>query len=128
MHLVIIGNQYISYLSIAVLTIIKMDVNENDPLLIFLRSHHQCIKGSVDEFYVWLVKYENIESMMALKEAVSDDDYLNDTMRIGDRSYGVKGFKLSTFKRVVQDYVEEDNGDTNKKRAVQQVCLYCVHI
>jgi len=103
-------------------------LNENDPLLVFLRSQKQCIKGSVDEFYLWLVKYENIESMMALKEAVSDDDYLNDTMRIGDRSYGVKGFKLSTFKRVVLDYVEEDNGDTSKKKAVHQVCLYCVHI
>jgi len=80
------------------------ELNENDPLLIFLRSQHQCIKGSVDEFYTWLVKYENIESMMALKEAVSDDDYLNDTMRIGDKSYGVKGFKLKSFRCAILEH------------------------
>jgi len=85
-------------------TLSSFELNENDPLLIFLRSQEACIKGSVDEFFTWLVKYENIESMMALKEAVSDDDYLNDTMRIGDRSYGVKGFKLKSFRYAILEY------------------------
>ena len=82
----------------------SFELNENDPLLIFLRSQESCIKGSVVEFYTWLVKYENIESMMALKEAVSDDDYLSDTMRIGERSYGVKGFKLKSFRCAILEH------------------------
>jgi len=86
------------------MTLSTFELDENDPLLIFLRSQQSCIKGNVDEFYIWLVKYENIESMMALKEAVSDDDYLNDTMRIGDRSYGVKGFKLKAFRCAILEY------------------------
>ena len=94
-----------------------LELNENDPLLIFLRSQHQCIKGSVDEFYVWLVKYENIDFMMALKEAVSDDDYLNDTMRIGDRSYGVKGFKLKSFRCAILEYEDTKPAQESKASA-----------
>ena len=44
-------------------------LNENDPLLIFLRSQESYIKGSLDKFYTWLVS-EDIDSMAALKEAV----------------------------------------------------------
>jgi len=43
-----------------------VDKNENDPLLNFLRSQHTCIKGSVEEFYTWLVESEDIDSMTAL--------------------------------------------------------------
>jgi len=85
-------------------------LNENDPLLIFLRSQESCIKGSVDEFYTWLVNSEDIDSMVALKEAVCEDDYLNDKMKRGCDGSGLKGFKLSTFKRVVLEY--EDNHTT----------------
>ena len=107
--------------------------NENGPLLVFLRSQHECIRGNVDEFYTWLVKSEYIDSMTTLKKAVSEDDYLNNNMKSGCGGAGVNSFKLSTFKRVVQEYVEEDNGDTNNEkrvispsRSVQQVCLYCM--
>jgi len=86
------------------------ELNENDPLLIFLRSQHQCIKGSVDEFYTWLVNSEDIDSMVALKEAVCEDDYLNNKVKRGCGGSGLKGFKLSTFKRVVLEY--EDNHTT----------------
>jgi len=79
-------------------------LNENDPLLVFLRAQHQCMKGSVDEFYIWLVKSEDIDSMSALKEAVSDDDYLNDSMKVGNGSSGLKGFKRKTFQRAVLEY------------------------
>ena len=104
-------------------------LNENDPLLVFLRSQHQCIRGNVVEFYIWLVKSEYIDSMTTLKEAVSEDDYLNNEMKVGNGSSGLQSFKRKAFQRAVQEYVEEDNGDTNnEKRAVQQVCLYCVHI
>ena len=108
-------------------------LNENDPLHVFLRSQHECIRGNVDEFYTWLVKSEYIDSMTTLKEAVSKDDYLNNNMKRGCGGSGLKAFQLSTFKQVVQEYVEEDNGDTNNEkrvispsRSVQQVCLYCM--
>ena len=86
------------------------ELNENDPLLIFLRSQASCIKGSVDEFYTWLVNSEDIDSMLALNEAVSEDDYLNNKLKRGCGGSGLKGFKLSTFKRVVLEY--EDNHAT----------------
>ena len=91
------------------------ELNENDPLLVFLRSQHQCIKGSVDEFYTWLVNSEDIDSMMALKEAVSDDDYLNNKMKRGCGGSGLKGFKLSTFKRVVLEYEDTTTDDDLSK-------------
>lgn len=83
----------------------NLTLNENDPLLVFLRSQHQCIKGDVGQFYVWLVKSEDIDSMTALKEAVSDEDYLNDNMKVGNGSSGLKGFKRKAFQRAVNDYV-----------------------
>jgi len=84
-------------------------LNENDPLLIFLRSQHACIRGSVDDFYTWLVKSEYIDSMTALKEAVCDDDYYNDTMKVGSGSSGVKVFKRKVFKRALSEYEENGN-------------------
>ena len=88
-----------------------VDKNENGPLLIFLRSQHACIKGSVDEFYTWLVKSEDIDSMLALKEAVSEEEYLNNNMKKGSGSSGVKGFKLKPFQRAVREYFY-DKSDT----------------
>lgn len=85
----------------------SFSLNENDPLLIFLRSQHQCIKGSVEEFYIWLVKSEDIDSIAALKEAVSDDEYLEDSMKVGCGSSGLKGFKRKAFQRAVWEYREE---------------------
>ena len=80
-------------------------LDENDPLLIFLRSQESCIKGSVDEFYTWLVKSEDIDSMLALKEAVSEDDYLLNDMKVGDGGgSGVKGFKRKVFLRAISEY------------------------
>ena len=90
-------------------TLSTFDMNENDPLLIFLRSQHKCIRGSVDEFYSWLVKSEFIDSMTALKEAVCDDDYYNDTMKVGSGSSGIKVFKRKVFKRALSEY--EGNGN-----------------
>jgi len=84
-------------------------LNEDDPLLIFLRSQESCIKGSVDEFYTWLVKSEDIDSMIALKEAVSEDDYLND-MKVGDGGgSGIKGFKRKVFLRAISEYFNESD-------------------
>jgi len=82
------------------------DGPDDDPLLIFLRSQESCIKGSVDEFYYWLIKSEDIDSMAALKEAVSDDVYLNEKMKKRDGSSGVKGFKLKPFQRAVLEYTK----------------------
>jgi len=84
-------------------------LNENDPLLIFLRSQESCIKGSVDEFYTWLVKSEDIDSMLALKEAVNEDDYLND-MKVGDGGgSGIKGFKRKAFLRAISEYFDDES-------------------
>jgi len=80
------------------------DLIVNDPLLIFLQSQHQCIKGSVDEFYTWLVKSEDIDSMIALQEAVNEDEYLNTKIKNGNGSSGLKGFKIPPFKRAVLAY------------------------
>ena len=80
----------------------EITLNENDPLLIFLRSQESCIKGCVDEFYTWLVTSEDIDSMELLTEAVNDDGYLNEKMKVGDgRDFGVRGFKVLPFKRAV---------------------------
>ena len=67
---------------------------ENDPLLQFLRSQASCIKGNVDEFFTWLVKSEDVDTIAALKEAVSDEEYLSDTMKNGNGTVGLKGFKV----------------------------------
>ena len=97
-------------------------LNENDPLLIFLRSQASCIKGSVDEFYTWLVKSEDIDSMLALKEAITEDDYLND-MKVGDGGgSGVKGFKRKAFLRAISEYFndESDTKPTENHQSLPQ--------
>jgi len=86
-----------------------IDVNEYDPLLMFLRSQASCIKGSVDEFYSWLVKSEDIDSMIALKEAVNEDEYLSTKLKKGNGSSGLKGFKVPPFKRAVLEYFNDES-------------------
>ena len=99
-------------------------LNENDPLLIFLRSQQSCIKGSVDEFYTWLVNSEDIDSMTALKDAVTEDDYLND-MKVGDGGgSGIKGFKRKTFLRAISEYFD-DKSDTKSTAEVHQSLPQC---
>eukprot|EP00577_Skeletonema_sp_RCC1716_P004235 CAMPEP_0113406952 /NCGR_PEP_ID=MMETSP0013_2-20120614/19790_1 /TAXON_ID=2843 ORGANISM="Skeletonema costatum, Strain 1716" /NCGR_SAMPLE_ID=MMETSP0013_2 /ASSEMBLY_ACC=CAM_ASM_000158 /LENGTH=1333 /DNA_ID=CAMNT_0000292841 /DNA_START=71 /DNA_END=4069 /DNA_ORIENTATION=- /assembly_acc=CAM_ASM_000158 len=78
----------------------------NDQLLTFLKSQQQCIKGSVEDFCNWLVKSEDIDSIAALKEAVVDEEYLNETIKVGNGESGVKGFKRKVFQRAVLDYQE----------------------
>jgi len=90
-------------------------VDANDPLFIFLRSQDQCIKGSVDEFYTWLVTSEDIDSIMALKEAVCDDNYLNKTMRVGDGNSGLKGFKREVFKLAVSEYEDSKSSEVDAR-------------
>ena len=86
----------------------EFTLNENDPLLIFLRSQQSCIKGSVDEFYTWLIKSEDVDSMLALKEAVCENDYLYGKIKNGDGRSGLKGFKLPAFKRSVLEYEDTE--------------------
>ena len=95
-------------------------LNEYDPLLVFLRSQHQCIKGSVDEFYIWLVKSEDIDSILALKEAVSDEDYLNDTMKVGNGTSGVKGFKRKAFQRAVSECEDTKPAENTHSHSLSQ--------
>ena len=47
--------------------------------------------------------------MTALKEAVCDDDYYNDTMKVGSGSSGIKVFKRKVFKRALSEYEENGN-------------------
>jgi len=103
------------------------DLIENDPLLIFLQSQHQCIKGSVDEFYTWLVKSEDIDSMIALQEAVNEDEYLNTKIKNGNGSSGLKGFKVPPFKRAVLAYdntkvIEDDKEKLTREPPDELVC------
>ena len=99
-------------------------LDENDPLLIFLRSQESCIKGSVDEFYTWLVKSEDIDSMKALKEAVNEDEYLND-MKVGDGGgSGIKGFKRKAFLRAISEYFN-DKSNTKSTVEVHQSLPQC---
>jgi hypothetical protein len=86
-------------------TISNSTLNENDPLLMFLRTQQSCIKGNIEEFYTWLVN-EDIDCMLALKEAVADDEYLDDSMKKGCGSSGIKGFKRKVFQRAVLEYKE----------------------
>jgi hypothetical protein len=44
--------------------------------------------------------------MEALKEAIGDEDYLAETLKVGNGSVGVKGFKRKAFQRAVLDYQE----------------------
>jgi len=101
----------------------SFDMNENDPLLLFLKSQHTCITGNVDEFYTWLVKSEDIGSMAALKEAVSDDVYLNEKMKKRDGSSGVKGFKLKPFQRAVLDYEGTASKDASSSPSLPEEYL-----
>ena len=89
---------------------------ENDSLLLFLQSQHESIKGSVDEFYKWL-KSEDIDSMVALQEAVCDEDYLNNTMKVGNGTSGLKGFKRKVFQRAVKEYAD---ATTNSGHSLSQ--------
>jgi len=94
----------------------EFSLDDNDPLLIFLRSQHQCIRGNVDELYTWLVKSEYIGSMSALKEAVCDDVYYNDTMKVGSGRSGIKVFKRREFQRAVLEYEVLDNDQSLSQR------------
>ena len=69
-------------------------------LLDFLHDQETCIKGDVNDFFKWLVS-EDIDSMHALKEAVSDEDYLCVCLQVGNGAVGLKGFKRKAFQRAV---------------------------
>ena len=102
----------------------SFSLDEDDPLLIFLRSQESCIKGSVDEFFTWLVKSEDIDSMLALKEAVNEDDYLSD-MKVGDEGgSGIKGFKRKAFLRAISEYFD-DESDTKSTAEEHQSLPQC---
>ena len=62
----------------------------------------------MDEFYKWL-KSEDIDSMVALQEAVCDEDYLNNTMKVGNGTSGLKGFKRKVFQRAVKESTNSDH-------------------
>ena len=48
--------------------------------------------------------------MTVLKEAMSDDEYLND-MKIGDGGgSGIKGFKRKAFRRAILEYFNDESG------------------
>ena len=80
--------------------------DDDDPLLSFLYTQQHCIKGSVAEFYSWLISSEDIDTIYALKEAVADDSYLNETLKVGNGNgnCGLKGFKRKAFKKAVLEY------------------------
>jgi hypothetical protein len=80
---------------------LKFASADDEELLQFLLSQQNCIKGSANNFYIWLVKSEDITTMEELSEAISDDDYIRECLQPGDGVVGVKGFKRKAFKNAV---------------------------
>jgi len=81
-------------------------------LLDFLHEQESCIKGDVNEFFKWLVS-EDIDSMHALKEAVSDEEYLSVCLQVGNGAVSLKGFKRKAFQRAVASFCHQ-SPDENK--------------
>lgn len=77
-----------------------------DPLKAFLRSQHECFKGSTDVYFSWLSQVKGIPTMAGLKIAVQDDSYLNNTLKDGNGISAIKGFKIKAFRRAVLGYEE----------------------
>ena len=77
-----------------------------DPLKAFLRSQHECFKGSTDVYFSWLSQVKGITTMAGLKIAVQDDSYLNRTLKDGNGISAIKGFKIKAFRRAVLGYEE----------------------
>jgi len=75
--------------------------NGNQELLSFLLSQKLCIKGSPVEFFNWLVNSEDILSLADLAEALSDTNYVRESLQVGDGRAGLKGFKRNMFMRAV---------------------------
>lgn len=77
------------------------DNDENLQLLLFLQTQKACIKGSPEIFFRWLVNSEDIASLTDLAEAVSDEDYVRETLQVGNGQAGLKGFKRNAFKKAL---------------------------
>ena len=79
----------------------------HNELLHFLQSEEvsKCIKGGAADFCRWLIESQEITSLIDLSEAVSEDEYLNDDLRLGLGLVGLKVFKLKTFRRLVLEEV-----------------------
>jgi len=76
---------------------------DSDQLYSFLQSNTWGIKGSVDEFFNWLLG-EDIDSMASLKLAVSDNvNYLTEMMQ-GSGSCGLKKFTINAFVAAINDH------------------------
>lgn len=106
--------------------------NDDDPLLSFLSTQQHCIKGSVAEFYSWLISSEDIDTIYALKEAVADDSYLNETLKVGNgHNCGLKGFKRKAFKKAVLEYtsptVVADYVAEEERHEQQPAPINCCH-
>ncbi len=83
--------------------------NEGRELLQFLIEHSACIKGEVEVFFQWLTDSEDITSMDDMKEAVSDEEYLQDLQNGDGSSAGIKGFKRKAFKKAVLNFTPASN-------------------
>lgn len=75
----------------------------NDTLFTFLKEQKECLKGSPEAFYRWLVDTEDVTSLDDLVDAMSQDAYLRDVLQPGNGTVGVKGFKLAIFEKAAMD-------------------------
>jgi len=92
-------------------TIDNVDSDDNLRLLLFLQSQKACIKGSPEAFFRWLVNSEDIASLADLSEAVFDEDYVRETLQVGNGQAGLKGFKRNVFKKaLLAGTTENENG------------------
>ena len=93
---------------------------DGDSLLAFLRSQHMFIIGSVDKYYAWLIS-EHIDSIATLKEAMSDDRYFHEFMKVGCGSSGLVDYKRLAFRRAVEEHREGvKRAETPQGRQYQQ--------
>ena len=81
------------------------DVNDVNPMLVFLRSQSDLIFGSVDEFCGWL-KSNHVDTLSDLKRAVSNNMILQELVD-GCGSSGIKKFTRFDFQLAVGECREE---------------------
>jgi hypothetical protein len=101
-------------------------------LLAFLEKHKDCIKGSPRQFCAWLNESEDITSLSLLAEAVSDDDYVKESLQQGNGKTGLKvcfslsllecgysSFLRTTYSRVLL-FTPRVHRDSNEKLSKKQ--------
>lgn len=80
-------------------TIVDIPMEASDPLLMFLKTHHNCLKTAPEECFQWLTS-QDIVTMTDLNEACQDDEFVQlDLIASG----GLKAFKRRPFIKAISN-------------------------